>query len=74
MDNFAPAYHELTIHWPQNTVISFFSSLRCLNNFLKASTKSMPLKLSSSSEDDESLKLNNRLFRPMKFIVQHEMT
>ncbi|KRY21308.1 hypothetical protein T12_1443 [Trichinella patagoniensis] len=30
--------------------------------------------LSSSSEDDESLKLNNRLFRPMKFIVQHEMT
>ncbi|KRY50037.1 hypothetical protein T03_9034 [Trichinella britovi] len=48
MDNFAPAYHELTIHWPQNTVISFFSSLRCLNNFLKASTKSMPLKLIKS--------------------------
>ncbi|KRX62715.1 hypothetical protein T09_7935 [Trichinella sp. T9] len=48
MDNFAPTYHELTIHWPQNTVISFFSSLRCLNNFLKASTKSMPLKLIKS--------------------------
>ncbi|KRX16005.1 hypothetical protein T07_2934 [Trichinella nelsoni] len=30
--------------------------------------------LSASSEDDESLKLNNRLFRPMKFTVQHEMT